>query len=119
MTGKRASGAFGDAETTEALAELLRTMAVPLMQLDEAKVYLVAASSSDVHLHLGGSYSGCPGVPYVERHLFAPLVAKIFPKAVLRVTSGRPLPTGARLLEPGAPTSSASRPPGATAPPSG
>lgn len=83
----------------EALVDLLRTVAVPLTVLDEAELYVVSANEGDVHLHLGGSYSGCPGVPFVERHLLSPLVAEIFPKATLKVTSGLPLPTDALHLE--------------------
>lgn len=84
--------------TYEALVDLLTTVALPLANIDEAVLYVVDATDAGVHLHLGGSYSGCPGVPFVERHLLAPLVAEIFPKATLTVTSGLPVPKAARRL---------------------
>ncbi len=89
-----------DANTNsyEALVDLLTTIALPLASIDEAILYVVDATDADVHLHLGGTYSGCPGVPFVERHLLAPLVAEVFPKAKLTVTSGLPLPKSARRL---------------------
>ena len=82
------------------LTELLKQVAAPLITADAGELYLVKASAREVHVHLAGSYAGCPGVPYVERHLIAPLVQDIFPKADLKVSSGLPMPKGARRVEP-------------------
>lgn len=79
----------------------LEKVAVPLLNIDNAELYVVQATASDVHLHLGGAYSGCPGVDFVTRHLLAPIVAEVLPKATLKVTSGRPIPKDARLLTSG------------------
>ena len=81
------------------LEAVLTSIAVPLIALDSAVLYLVAASADRVHLHLGGAYAGCPGNPFVERSLLAPLVLDVFPRATLTVTSGLPIPAGARRLE--------------------
>lgn len=83
----------------EPLVESLVEVALPLMLVDHAELYVVASSPSDVHLHLAGAYSGCAGVEFVHRHLLAPLVASVFPKATLKITTGFPVPKGARLLE--------------------
>ncbi|MDF2693489.1 MAG: hypothetical protein K0S65_1872 [Labilithrix sp.] len=83
-------------EKAEALVDLLRKVAVPLFVIDRAEIYVVAASPSEVHLHLGGAYSGCPGLEFVEHGLLAPLVADVFAKASLKITSGFPLPKDAR-----------------------
>ncbi len=79
----------------------LREFAVPLVALDSATLHVVAASASAVHLHLGGAYSGCAGRTFVERSLLAPVIASVLPSAALTVTSGYPLPPGAKLLTAG------------------
>jgi hypothetical protein len=87
-------------EEKDALLDVLAKVVVPLMTIDNAELYIVTATSSDVHLHLGGAYSGCPGREFVERSLLAPVVRDVFAKATLKVTSGSPIPEGARLLGP-------------------
>jgi hypothetical protein len=82
----------------EALVDALTKIVLPLLTLDKAELYVVNASSSDVHLHVAGAYSGCPGVGFVTKHLLTPVVAEVFPKATLVVTSGRPIPADAKLL---------------------
>jgi Fe-S cluster biogenesis protein NfuA len=82
------------------LTELLKQVAAPLITADKGELYLVKATAREVHVHLAGVYAGCPGVPYLERHLIAPLVADVFPKAELKVSSGLPQPKGAKRLEP-------------------
>jgi len=83
---------------TKTLEGALLDTAMPLINIDRAELYLVAESASDIHLHLGGAYSGCPGVHFVKTHLLAPIVAEVSPKATLKVTSGLPIPKGARKL---------------------
>lgn len=82
----------------EALEALLARIAVPLIAIDEATLYVVAASPEHVHLHLGGAYAGCPGNPFVEQSLLAPLVREVHPRASLTVTSGLPVPKAAKRL---------------------
>lgn len=83
---------------TKTLEGVLVDTALPLITIDRADLYVVAESPSEVHLHLGGAYSGCPGVHFVKTHLLAPIVAEVAPKATLTVTSGLPIPKGARKL---------------------
>jgi hypothetical protein len=87
-------------ESSEALVDVLTEVVVPLFTADKAELYLVVATPSEVHLHLGGAYSGGPGLEFIERGLLAPVVAGVFAKATLKVTSGFPIPKGARLLGP-------------------
>ncbi len=82
-----------------ALTNLLAKIVMPLLSIDDADLFVVEATASNVHLHLGGAYSGCPGVEFVTRSLLTPIVAEVFPKAMLTVSSGRPVPKGATLLE--------------------
>jgi Fe-S cluster biogenesis protein NfuA len=85
----------GDTLMLEELAKVV----VPLVTIDNAEVYVVTATASEVHLHLAGAYSGCPGRALVERALLAPAVRNVFPKAKLKVTSGLPIPKEARRAE--------------------
>jgi len=83
-----------------AIVEALRTIAVPLVTIDKASIYVVTETASEIHLHLSGAYAGCPGNGFVERALLGPIVKSASPKTALKVTSGLPIPAGARLLEP-------------------
>lgn len=89
-----------DSPEASKLTDLLKQVAAPLVDADAGELYLVKATAREVHVHLAGTYAGCPGVPYVERHLIAPLVLDVFPKAELKVSSGLPFPKGAKRLEP-------------------
>lgn len=80
------------------LVTALRSLVVPLFAVDGGTLYVANATAAEVHLHLGGAYSGCPGNGFVERSLLAPVVATVLPKATLRVTSGLPVPAGAELI---------------------
>lgn len=82
----------------DAIVSAMRDFVVPLLTIDKATIYVVEASPSRVHLHLGGAYSGCAGRVYVERGLLAPVVMSVMPKAALTVTSGLPIPAGAKLV---------------------
>jgi len=73
---------------TDALIDELSRIAVPLITIDAAELYVITATPSEVHLHLSGTYSGCPGREFVERSLLAPIVREILPKATLKVTTG-------------------------------
>lgn len=86
--------------TNDALESLLLSIAVPLITLDNAELYVVRSGAEAVHLHLGGNYAGCPGNRFVERALLAPLVRDVYPHAVVTVTSGLPVPEGAKQLAP-------------------
>lgn len=94
----KVSGEQAVAERAEALEALLVRVAVPLLTIDRAQLYIVAVSDSLVHLHLGGAYAGCPGAPFVEAHLLKPLVAQVLPRATLKMTTAHPVPRQARLL---------------------
>lgn len=81
------------------VTEILTKVALPLVTTDQAEIYVVRATTAEVHLHLAGAYSGCASVEFVKRHLLAPLVHEVYPKATLIVSSGSPLPRDAKRLE--------------------
>jgi len=82
------------------LLGVLKKVVAPAVAVDKATLFLVSSTATDVHLHFGGAYSGCPGVPVLERSLLEPLVKAIAPNVKLKVTSGLPLPVGAKLVDP-------------------
>ena len=80
------------------LVTALRTIVLPLFAVDGGTLYVAVASPTEVHLHLAGKYSGCPGNGFIERSLLAPIVGSVLPKAKLKVTSGLPIPADAKLI---------------------
>lgn len=81
-----------------AFEDLLVSIAMPLLVVDNASLHVVLVTPTRVHLHLGGAYAGCPGNEFIERSLLAPLTREVFPSASLEVTSGLPIPAGAKAL---------------------
>ena len=74
------------------------TIVVPLVEADGGEVYLVRQSATEVHVHLAGSCSGCPGTTLTEQHLFAPAFRRHFPKLSLKMTAGWRIPAGSARL---------------------
>lgn len=87
-----------DPEIQRALTRVL----APLVDLDEGELYWVrgATSPNELHLHLGGRFSGCPGNSLVTAHVIAPLVAAASPTTRVHVTSGVLVPAGAERILP-------------------
>lgn len=83
------------AEVTKALSEFVAA----LVRADGGELYLVSASSDDVHLHLTGTCAGCPGATMTRDRLLEPAVHGAAPKATLKVTTGWSVPDGARRVE--------------------
>ena len=73
----------------------LDDFAVALVKADGGEVYLVRATSDEVHLHLAGTCAGCPGATMTRERLLAPTVKGVLPKATLTVTTGWRIPEGA------------------------
>lgn len=84
-------GGVGD-QIANALAEFV----VRLVQSDGGEVYLVSATSDEVHLHLAGTCAGCPGAAITRQHLLEPVVQRVAPLATLKVTTGWRVPDGAK-----------------------
>jgi len=79
-------------QVMKALAEFV----VALVRADGGEIYLVSATSDDVHLHLTGTCAGCPGATMTRERLLEPAVHGAAPKATVRVTTGWGVPEGAR-----------------------
>ena len=77
----------------------LADFGVALVRADGGEIYLVSATSDDVHLHLTGTCAGCPGATMTRERLLEPAVHGAAPKANVRVTTGWRVPEGARRVE--------------------
>ena len=80
------------AQVMKALADFV----VALVHADGGEIYLVSATSDEVHLHLTGTCAGCPGATMTRERLLEPAVRGAAPKANVRVTTGWRVPEGAR-----------------------
>ena len=77
----------------------LGEFATSLVRADGGDIYLVSASSEDVHLHLTGTCAGCPGATMTRERLLEPVVHGTLPKATVKVTTGWRVPEGARRID--------------------
>ncbi len=86
-------------DVEEKLVASCRDLVVPLVHADGGRVYLVSASADLVHVHLTGTCAGCPGAQMTRERLIEPVVAKVAPKASVKVTTGFSAPAGARHID--------------------
>jgi Fe-S cluster biogenesis protein NfuA len=82
----------------EDILRVVREVLTPLFRADGGKVYLVEAGPEAVSLHLGGSYSGCPGNTLATRRVIEPAILAVAPNAKITVTSGVLIPKDAELV---------------------
>jgi Fe-S cluster biogenesis protein NfuA len=85
-------------EVFERVESVLREKVLPLVSADAGELYLVTATESNVHVHLAGTCSGCPGAHLTEEYLIAPVIADVAAKSTLLVTTGYKPPQGAKRL---------------------
>ncbi len=98
-----AATAEGEAPLTaagEAVAKACREVLAALIEADGGRMFLVAASADDIHIHLAGTCAGCPGSAHTTSRVLAPTLERVVPKAKVRVTTGWIVPAGALRLEP-------------------
>ena len=69
----------------------------PLVRADGGELHLVSATADDVHLHLSGTCSGCPGASITRDRMLEPAIQAVIPKVRLRVTTGLRIPEGAEM----------------------
>gem|GEM_PF-747882 len=82
------------------LAEAFSGYVARLVKMDGGELYLVRVTPDDVHIHLGGRCSGCPGATMTREQLLEPAVRDICPNAIVRVTTGWRVPEGAWRVRP-------------------
>jgi Fe-S cluster biogenesis protein NfuA len=71
----------------------------PLVRADGGELHLVSATAEDVHLHLSGTCSGCPGAAFTRDRMLEPALQAVIPKIRLRLTTGVRIPDGAEKFE--------------------
>jgi Fe-S cluster biogenesis protein NfuA len=79
----------------EAVTKACREVLAALVEADGGRMFLVSASPEDIHVHLAGTCSGCPGSSHTASQVLAPTLGRVLPKAKLRVTTGWVVPAGA------------------------
>jgi Fe-S cluster biogenesis protein NfuA len=84
----------------EAVAKVCREVLAALVEADGGRMFLVSATSEDIHIHLAGTCAGCPGSSQTASRVLAPTLERVVPKAKLRVTTGWLVPSGALRLHP-------------------
>jgi Fe-S cluster biogenesis protein NfuA len=77
------------------VVDVCARLLAPLVEADGGDLFVVAANQDEVHLHVTGTYAGCPGVPFAADHVFLPVLRTVLPRAKLTVTSGWKAPEGA------------------------
>ncbi len=99
-TGASTSGEAPLGAAAEAVGKACRELLAALIEADGGRMFLVAASADDIHIHLAGTCAGCPGSSHTTSRVLAPTLERVLPKAKLRVTTGWTVPAGAVRLEP-------------------
>ncbi len=79
----------------EIVAKTCREVLAALVEADGGRMFLVSASSEDIHVHLAGTCAGCPGSAHTASRILAPTLERVLPKAKLHVTTGWVVPPGA------------------------
>lgn len=82
----------------ELVLKLCKETLGPLVRADGGELHLVSATAEDVHLHLSGTCSGCPGVSFTRDRMLEPAIQALMPKVRLRVTTGLRIPEGAEMI---------------------
>ncbi len=83
------------ASVREKVIRACKEFAGPLVAADGGQLYVVTATSEDVHIHLAGTCAGCPGATMTRDTLLTPAVSSVLPKASVKVTTGWRVPPGA------------------------
>ncbi len=79
----------------ERIAKICREIIAPLVQSDGGEIYFVALEGDDLHIHLSGTCSGCPGASLTGDKVILPALRAASPKLRLVVTTGVNVPAGA------------------------
>jgi Fe-S cluster biogenesis protein NfuA len=86
-------------EGNQKIVSVCRDVLAPLVRADGGEMYLVKIAGDDVHIHLAGACSGCPGSSLTRDRILAPILAGAMPKIRVVLTTGVRIPEGATKLE--------------------
>lgn len=82
----------------EELLKVCEETLAPLVAADGGEVWLVAADTDEVVLHLAGTCAGCPGATLTSKHVIEPALKAVAPSVRVVVSSGIRIPAGAKKL---------------------
>ena len=88
--GRRPSG-----EPADEIDRVLSEIVAPLIRADGGELWIVSRDDTQLVLHLGGRYSGCPGNTLARRRIIEPAIQSVAPRLQVTVTSGTLVPPGA------------------------
>jgi Fe-S cluster biogenesis protein NfuA len=88
-----------DNDERQQALKICREVLAPLVRADGGVLYLVSVAADDVHIHLAGTCSGCPGATITRDRMLEPLLRTVLPKARLRLTTGWRIPPEAEKVE--------------------
>ncbi len=88
------------ARVREQITKVCREILAPLVQADGGEMYLVRFDGDDVHVHLAGMCSGCPGAALTTDKVILPALRTASPKVRVVLTTGVKLPEGAQKITP-------------------
>ena len=89
---------LGEIEGDAGILKLCRDVLSPLITADGGVMFVVKATSEEVHLHLTGTCAGCPGASHTRDGIIAPALRTVALKARVVVTTGPRVPDGARRI---------------------
>lgn len=81
------------------IERVLRDIVAPLVESDGSEIYLVAADSARIELHLAGRLTGAPGNSLFCRKILEPALRAVVPNVEVALSAGWRIPTGAVILE--------------------
>ena len=77
---------------------LCRDILGPLIASDGGDLLLIGIDGDEVHLHLTGACSGCPGASITRDDMITPTLRSAVAQVRVVVTTGYPVPAGAEKL---------------------
>ena len=93
-----ANSLSGEIDGDAAIIKLCRDVLSPLVVADGGVMFVVKATTEEVHLHLTGTCAGCPGASHTRDGVIAPAIRTVAAKARVVVTTGPRVPDGAKRI---------------------
>jgi Fe-S cluster biogenesis protein NfuA len=90
--------AISEIEGDATIVKLCRDVLSPLIRADGGVMYVVKATTEEVHLHLTGTCAGCPGASQTRDGVISPAIRTVASKARVVVTTGPRVPDGAKRI---------------------
>jgi Fe-S cluster biogenesis protein NfuA len=90
--------ALAVAVSRDAVVKACQEILAPLIETDGGEMFLVSITADDIHIHLSGTCSGCPGSSFTAESIVKPVFLKLAPKSKLKLTTGWRVPPEAERM---------------------